>query len=662
MDAVLHDLRRRHRSQNEHEYPEWMCRRCRAISDLFLEPYITKSSLWDARRNAAPFIIDEDDPRCRDVTRGPVALIEETHEELMVSECKLCRLLGSIVHPSLSHRPLQIREFSANDTYALLHPEVLFRTRLLDTSVIGVTVDEHTQPVDFIGCRSSLSRDAIVKPRKVNRATGLMRGSYNNGDYYQDDALSYVWGAAASTEISSSQSSQLPANLPRVIEDSLLAVKNLGYRYLWVDRYCITQSNEEEKHSLINAMHLVYGNAEITIIAAAGAGPAHGLPGVGSRPRELQAFLTVGKNTFIRTFPHASQTLKDSTWSTRGWTFQEGILSKRRLIFTDQQVAFQCNGMHCSETVDWPYKLMQEGPENAFAPTVPEPPFELSIPRAYPSGWGEDYYPLLGYIEDFTRRTLSYPEDRMRAFLGVLGVFTTRKQPIFHVWGVPVLLSAHRVDISLNWLHKAPCRRREEFPSWSWTGWDGPLQPGTHGRLLGYNLFQVSLESPSSDGRNISLEEFYKQHSAFASYSLGSRYLLLSVQLIPVASFRQVDQPNLTRRRYLEGDLFARFTRPDGNPVLFPLCADVDLSFVNSSMQFMMFPTETAGGERFAMVIKQVDSYYEREGLIIYSVLSVLYEYPDGTVGQSSGDRMYTTENDLDRMFSSAGFTDIRLG
>jgi hypothetical protein len=31
-------------------------------------------------------------------------------------------------------------------------------------------------------------------------------------------------------------------------------------------------------------------------------------------------------------------TIAKSTWSTHGWTFQEAVLSRRRLVFTEDQI------------------------------------------------------------------------------------------------------------------------------------------------------------------------------------------------------------------------------------------------------------------------------------------------------------------------------------
>ncbi|KAK8091676.1 HET-domain-containing protein [Apiospora hydei] len=403
-------------------------------------------------------------------------------------------------------------------------------------------------------------------------------------------------------------------------------------------------------------MHVVYGNAIITIIAAAGNGPDYGLPGVGPRHRERQQCLTVGNNRFIRTFPHVSRVLDDSTWSKRGWTFQEGILSKRRLIFTHQQVVFQCDGMHCCETLDWPYEIMQDGPDRAFSPMVPEPPLQLSIPRAYSSGWGEDFYPLLRYIEEFTKKKLSYPGDRIKAFLGVLGTFANRRNPIYHIWGAPVLMNVDRPEISLNWLHVTPCRRASDFPSWSWAGWDGPIEGTIYSRLLGRNEFTVAFPSTESD--IISLETFYTNHSTFEAHALGSKYLRLDVQLATIPSFRYISDSEFTRDENqmtwlkpkthmirtvgglspnTRGSLCARFPQTDGYPVLVPLYEDDATTSVSDTNSVMMFPTEKYEAGRYMhifMAVKPTASYYHRVGLLIYgpTLRTHLYELPNGNV------------------------------
>jgi hypothetical protein len=63
--------------------------------------------------------------------------------------------------------------------------------------------------------------------------------------------LSYVWGSE------SLGVDALGNGLPQTILDAITVTLTLGLRYLWVDRYCIDQSNAEEKHNLIQNMNAI---------------------------------------------------------------------------------------------------------------------------------------------------------------------------------------------------------------------------------------------------------------------------------------------------------------------------------------------------------------------------------------------------------------------
>lgn len=79
------------------------------------------------------------------------------------------------------------------------------------------------------------------------------------------------------------------------MSDALSVTKALGYRYLWVDKFCIDQTDENAKLEQIRHMDSVYECAELTIIAAAGADGSNGLPGVASRPRKQQPMAFSGR-------------------------------------------------------------------------------------------------------------------------------------------------------------------------------------------------------------------------------------------------------------------------------------------------------------------------------------------------------------------------------
>ncbi|KAK0752817.1 heterokaryon incompatibility, partial [Schizothecium vesticola] len=94
-------------------------------------------------------------------------------------------------------------------------------------------------------------------------------------------ALSYVWGADPEPLVSTvesigllcqpgslEESSELGRRLPKTIRDAMTVTRELGTRYLWVDRLCIVQDDPVQKPSLLAAMAAIYGNASVTLIAA----------------------------------------------------------------------------------------------------------------------------------------------------------------------------------------------------------------------------------------------------------------------------------------------------------------------------------------------------------------------------------------------------------
>ncbi|KAK8064971.1 hypothetical protein PG997_011718 [Apiospora hydei] len=149
-------------------------------------------------------------------------------------------------------------------------------------------------------------------------------------------ALSYVWGKT-------DRRTQLPSRLPRTVEDAMQVTRMLGFRYLWVDAYCIDESTRQEQ---VDQMDAIYGRAHLTLIAAAGEDAESGLPGVCSpygEPCLVQEKLGLVQSRAMK--PWAS--INTSRWATRGWTYQEAVLSRRRLVFTQNHVYFECRNMSC---------------------------------------------------------------------------------------------------------------------------------------------------------------------------------------------------------------------------------------------------------------------------------------------------------------------------
>ncbi|KAK2924453.1 Heterokaryon incompatibility [Fusarium oxysporum f. sp. vasinfectum] len=249
--------------------------------------------------------------------------------------------------------------------------------------------------------------------------------------------------------------------------DSIKVVQELDCDYLWVDRHCINQDPKDpDKGEQIQRMDEIYSQACFTIIDAAGVDCTSGLAGV-NLPRQsdpVQRYAQVnGVNLTYLGTPPAEQ-IRSSRWASRGWTYQEGILSHRRIFFTNEQVIFQCNNMTCLESFDIPMSILHQ----IKAPNLKMKPIL------------KDFEPLVladnnlgSHLMEFSKRDLTYDKDSLNAFLGILNVYR-REKDYFHFHGNP--FQGEKRCMINAWYHIEPGTRKADFPSWSWTGWKGAIK------------------------------------------------------------------------------------------------------------------------------------------------------------------------------------------
>jgi hypothetical protein len=289
-------------------------------------------------------------------------------------------------------------------------------------------------------------------------------------------ALSYRWGqpplqpSACGVQI---LGEDLP-RLPKTIEDSISITKELGLRYLWIDKYCIDQSNKEEKFRHIHQMDLIYAGAELTIIAAAGDNPDYGLCGFNGTLRNLQMALRLGDYLLTETLPDPERSVERSEWATRAWTYQEAVLSRRRLVFTSDQILWECDSMSCSESAKVPLDLLHT--------LVREKDILLAgtcFPFKHP---GTDPKDIWSFIGRYYKKNMSYREDKLSAMQGIFKCFEKADPPVRNLSGIPIFdPSIFEIDISgselflynLLWNIEENEERIPEYPSWSWAGWHG---------------------------------------------------------------------------------------------------------------------------------------------------------------------------------------------
>jgi len=82
---------------------------------------------------------------------------------------------------------------------------------------------------------------------------------------------------------------------------------------------------------------------------------------------------------------------------------------------------------------------------------------------------GEEDYRLC--VQNYTIRDLTKEYDSLNAFEGMIGYLTKCYFPDGLIWGLPL----REFPQALRWCHyrTATPRRRNDFPTWAWCGWQG---------------------------------------------------------------------------------------------------------------------------------------------------------------------------------------------
>lgn len=325
-------------------------------------------------------------------------------------------------------------------------------------------------------------------------------------------ALSYRWGVTPEHKMEQGRESHEGpedslSDLPLTIEDAISVTKGLGLRYLWVDQYCIDQNNSEEKQAQIQKMDRIYQCAELAIMAAAGDDCHYGLPGVSKRARQVPDPFILDDTLTFGICPAGKAHWQNGAWHQRGWTFQETYLPRRRLVFSDTLVHFECTF----------YKPWQRENSGGFETVRHSTKEARKLERGYMYfttaraivDWNE-IYPLTSaaslqemdaytrqgdferclseyylFVSNYTRRKLSYASDALNAFHGLANTMQDLHHPVYNIAGVPFIVgkkptgtdywAESSFSLGLGWFSIEGMNRSDDqdtvdgrFPSWSW--------------------------------------------------------------------------------------------------------------------------------------------------------------------------------------------------
>lgn len=296
------------------------------------------------------------------------------------------------------------------------------------------------------------------------------------------------------------------ATLPRTFRDAFKIVSHCWLQYLWIDSLCILQDQNVDGKNAdwereAAKVGDIYAGAVFNIAALSGLNSDGGL-----FPRQEELLISVIHQKTVRQAsripPHLRQDVKttstvlcdsdligfkgailDSELLSRGWVFQEILLSPANLFCTSEQMWWSCS--HASFSQVFP----KGHPGNIAGTQMVKD--ELRVKKEaimVPDDCADPIRAWMEAITHYTRTSVTFRNDRLPAISGIAHTFKALfpahfRDASYHsgVWSTELVrqLSWHRVptdDIPV-----AGFASDHYMPSWSPASFNGPIfHYGTH--------------------------------------------------------------------------------------------------------------------------------------------------------------------------------------
>ncbi|KAH8594602.1 heterokaryon incompatibility protein-domain-containing protein [Bisporella sp. PMI_857] len=454
-------------------------------------------------------------------------------------------------------------------------------------------------------------------------------------------ALSYVNGrfrgfeTTIDTRESLSQEGSLlqQETLSSVVRQALIFTMMIGEKYLWVDTLCIIQDDPQNKHDQIARMDEIYTRAVVTFVSLSGRGADEGLLlslNNDSPSRNIQLMwdgmldskgTTLEESTPISRLlqrikkppsnqkvqimysppPSPDFILPFTRYQTRGWTFQEHILSSRIVFFSNWQIYARCRKNLAVEHMNQlDEDIVDTNPLN-----------QITIPSEE-----GNIYKFVQYckiVRGYTLRNLSYKSDILNAFAGISRALERKMATPFR-YGLP----GQYFNQALFWMPTSKQIRRllqpeeratsnSQIPSWSWAGWEGQAHYlHTFYSLAKPEEYEFRPEIIFSDDAQST------DILRLPGESIGSKSSTVEKRLDPVLRFEAWTAP---------GDIFTYFLEEQGEAKPSSRASGLDSTFDDAVLRCAIIvpnsepPVESTKGKEPAFEANQATNPSDEEDL-----------------------------------------------
>lgn len=133
--------------------------------------------------------------------------------------------------------------------------------------------------------------------------------------------------------------------LPKTFQDAVEVTRELGILYLWIDSLCIIQYGDSGKdwQSESARMESVFSQAYCIIAATSAVDSNAGFLERDKIPEYVHVQDRLGKHFYMSTdIDDFDNDVRKAQLNTRAWVLQEGILARRTIHFSANQVYWEC--------------------------------------------------------------------------------------------------------------------------------------------------------------------------------------------------------------------------------------------------------------------------------------------------------------------------------
>lgn len=307
-----------------------------------------------------------------------------------------------------------------------------------------------------------------------NEYIKLVHTSGMQGQYI---CLSHCWGShvvlRTTTDNLPEHLQAIPwDNLPKTFQDAIVWTRKLKIRYLWIDSLAIIQDDREDWEKEAAQMARIYSNSYVTLAATGSADGTKGLLCPPTRSVDRHSGINYDGNpyeylAFTEWFRHPDPRngVKEFPLMTRGWCFQERILSPRTIHFNSNELSWECfesSDCQCGEWREKTDKCKALYSQSNDASTKGQ-----SIIR-----WAE-------VVSQYSKLSLTYTSDKSAAIAGIAAKEASLRPGVRYYSGLwsDTLLS------DLLWSPSgklSPQPTTWRGPSWSWISGDGNIHMRNH--------------------------------------------------------------------------------------------------------------------------------------------------------------------------------------